>query len=112
MATTKRGENMLIDFEFSNFRSFRDTTKLTLEAVKAYKEREEENVFTVANQRFLKSAGIYGPNAGGKTNLVYAVAFMTSFVRNSASRQAGDPISITPFKPLKSIPYGGYPRIN
>lgn len=89
---------MLIDFEFSNFRSFRDTTKLTLEAVKAYKEREEENVFTVANQRFLKSAGIYGPNAGGKTNLVYAVAFMTSFVRNSASRQAGDPISITPFK--------------
>jgi uncharacterized protein len=90
---------MLLDFECGNFRSFRDPVRLTLEAVKAYKEREEENVFTTAaGHRLLKSAAIYGPNASGKSNLVQAVAFVNNFLRNSAGdSQIDKPIPVVPF---------------
>jgi hypothetical protein len=89
---------MLVDFEFSNFLSFRDTARLTLEAVTPFKELEGQNVITASGQRLLKSAAVYGANASGKSNLVKAVQFMVGFARTSAGdSQAGEPIAVTPY---------------
>lgn len=89
---------MLVDFEVTNFRSFRDSARITLEPIPAYKERAE-NTFSMSRCRLLKGAAIYGPNAGGKSNFVQAIDFATSFIRNSATRSVGTtPIPVTPFK--------------
>lgn len=88
---------MLVDVEVANFRSFRDSARFTLESIPAYKERAD-NTFSMSRYRLLKGAAIYGPNAGGKSNFVQAIAFATSFIKNSATRSVGTPIPVVPFK--------------
>ena len=51
-----------------------------------------------APTRLLKTAVIYGPNAGGKSNFLSAVMAMKSIVSNSATdSQRGDELPATPF---------------
>lgn len=89
---------MLVDFEVTNFRSFRDSARITMESISAFKERTE-NTFNVSHFCLLKGAAIYGPNAGGKSNFVHAIVFATSFVTESATRSVGTtPILVVPFK--------------
>jgi energy-coupling factor transporter ATP-binding protein EcfA2 len=89
---------MLVDFEVANFRSFRDSARMTLESIPAYKERTE-NVFSASRFHLLKEIALYGPNAGGKSNFVRAIAFATNFVKTSATRSVGaTPIPVIPFK--------------
>lgn len=89
---------MLIDFEFANFRSFRDTARLSLEPIPAFKERPE-NTFSASKLSLLKGAALYGPNAGGKSNFIKAVGFATNFVAQSAiARSPGAAILVTPFR--------------
>lgn len=89
---------MLIHFECENFRSFRDTARLSLETIPAFKERPE-NTVAASRLQLLKSAALYGPNAGGKSNFVEAVGFATSFVAESAiARSPGSAIKVTPFR--------------
>jgi hypothetical protein len=89
---------VLVDFEFTNFRSFRDTARMSLEAVTAFKEAPD-NVIEDHGRHLLTSAAVYGPNAGGKSNLVKALFFMTRLVRLSAKEsQADEPIPIEPFR--------------
>ena len=57
---------MLLQFTVGNFKSFKEKATLSMEATPD-DWLEEENVATVGAQRLLKSAAIYGPNAGGKT---------------------------------------------
>lgn len=75
---------MLINFKFSNCRSFLDEANLSLNATKD-KEFEEINTFTLDDvflpkneNKFLKSAIILGPNASGKTNVFKALSYMHS----------------------------------
>jgi len=64
------------------------------------KELDENNVFKAKDKlSLLKSAAIYGANASGKSNLIKALAFMRSFVLNSAREtQVTDKISIETFR--------------
>jgi len=91
---------MLIEFSVTNYRSFLTTQSLTLTANTAT-ELQEENSFVspVSNlQRLLRSSVVYGPNAGGKSNLIQAIAFMKRFVSLSAKEsQEGEKIDATPF---------------
>src|SRR5260221_293298 len=49
--------------------------------------------------KLLKSAAIYGPNAGGKTNLLSAMAIFREFITESSKEsQAGEKIPVTPFR--------------
>lgn len=92
---------MLIEFSVTNFKSFKTTQTLSLVASTA-SELREKNSFTISEQgtpRLLRSATLYGPNASGKSNLIEAIDFMDSFVRNSSKEgQEGDPIEAKPFK--------------
>lgn len=91
---------MLIEFSVANFRSFRDQQRLSLNKA-AGSELEDTNTFKlpIANEfELLRSAAIYGPNAGGKSNLLAALSAMQQVVLDSASKQRGDKLPIVPFR--------------
>lgn len=72
---------MLIQFNFKNYRSFRDETSLDLSATKI--TEHENHVVEIASDKLLKVAAIYGANASGKSNVYDAFQYMTYYVVNS-----------------------------
>jgi len=92
---------MLIEFSVANFRSLRDRQTFSLTKAKG-DELIEANTFRAeaANEYdLLRSAAIYGPNAGGKTNFLQALRAMQKIVLNSAAKyQRGDKLPVTPFR--------------
>lgn len=72
---------MLIQFNFKNFKSFRDEVTLDLSAAKM--TEFVERVVTVGNERILPMAAIYGANASGKSNIYNAFEYMADYVIES-----------------------------
>lgn len=70
---------MLCQFTFSNYRSYRDETTLTMQA-SSMKEFSQSLLPGGDRQSFLPVAAIYGPNAGGKSNLLDALAYVQAAV--------------------------------
>ena len=91
---------MLIEFSVTNFKSIQATQTLSLVA-SPVSELREKNCFTIPEQGvplLLRSVAIYGPNASGKSNLMEAIEFMDSFVRESSKEgQEGESIEVKPF---------------
>jgi len=93
---------MLVEFNVQNFRSFKDRATLSLIAAKLKALDtgvDERNVISVSPKlSVLRSAIIYGANAGGKSNLIKAFQFMRRFVIESANKlQEEDEIPVEPF---------------
>lgn len=92
---------MLLDFRVKNFRSLRDEQVLSLVAAKD-KTLQELNTMPSgikAAPTLLRSAVIYGPNAGGKSNLIKALQYMRAVVAESASvMQPGQTFAVQPFR--------------
>lgn len=95
---------MLIQFNFKNFKSFRDEVSLDLTATKI--TEHEGHVAEAANDKLLKVAAIYGANASGKSNVYDAFEYMTYYVDESFKfgdeeerrRKTGDSyLKVTPF---------------
>jgi AAA15 family ATPase/GTPase len=72
---------MLLRFSVSNHRSIRERAELSLMAVD--EDRPAARFAPSLGQSVLAVAGIYGPNASGKSNLLDALAWLSSAVRNS-----------------------------
>jgi hypothetical protein len=91
---------MLIEFSVANFRSLWEPQKLSMIATPK-RDLRENNTFksTVTGlPLLLRSAVVYGPNAGGKSNLIRAMGFMRHFVLSSAKEfQEGESIAVKPF---------------
>lgn len=92
---------MLIEFSVANFRSLRG--RQTLSLMKAVGgELVDTNTFkALASNEFdlLRSAAIYGPNAGGKSNFLRALGTMKTIVLGSAATlKPGDELPVTPFR--------------
>ncbi|MCX6902550.1 MAG: ATP-binding protein [Verrucomicrobia bacterium] len=80
---------MIIEFTVQNYRSFKKEQTLNL-AASNYDKSLPENVMVVdlpglQELRLVKAAALYGPNAGGKTNVLRALAFLQWLVVNSAT---------------------------
>lgn len=93
---------MLLDFQFQNFRSFRDATCLSLNASN-YDKSLAGNVLSpglpgIKSQRFLRGAAIYGANASGKSNIMRALFEFQRLVRHSHAFEAGSGIVTDPFR--------------
>lgn len=82
---------MLVEFRVKNFRSFRNEQVLSL--VANSDKTLNENCTAIGKLRLLKSVGIYGANASGKSNLIKAINTMQELVLDSAD-----------FKPGKNLP--------
>ena len=72
---------MLIQFNFKNFKSFRDETILDLSATKI--TEFSERVRTISQEKILPVAAIYGSNASGKSNVYQAFEYMSHYVVDS-----------------------------
>ena len=73
---------MLIQFNFKNYKSFRDEATLDMTAVNDI-EDFSERIVSVANEKLLSVAAIYGANASGKSNVYSAFKYMTNYVKES-----------------------------
>ena len=70
---------MLCQFTFKNYRSYRDEAELSMQAT-PMKEFERSLIECSDGQSFLPVATVYGPNAGGKSNLLEALDYVRSAV--------------------------------
>lgn len=78
--------SMVIDFSFTNFRSFKENVEFTLKS-DSFKSKVD-NAFEVelnskSSVSLLKTAVIYGANASGKSNFIKAFLAFTWLIRNS-----------------------------
>lgn len=72
---------MLIQFRFKNFKSFRDDTILDLTATKI--TEHSNRVIQIGAEKLLPTAAIYGANASGKSNVIKAFRYMSTYVVES-----------------------------
>ena len=72
---------MLLRFQVSNHRSILDPVELSLIAVD--EDRPATRSFELLSKQVLTVAGVYGPNASGKSNLLDAIAWLSSAVATS-----------------------------
>lgn len=92
---------MLVEFRTKNFRSFRDEQVLSLVASKDKSLQDTHTLSTglKAAPSLLRSAVVYGANAGGKSNLVKALQYMRGVVLESATViQPGQAFAVQPFR--------------
>ena len=73
---------MLAQFSMKNVLSFKDETILDLTSIPAYKEHPY-NLIIGTNDRFVRTAAIYGANASGKSNLYNGIQLFQKIVVNS-----------------------------
>ena len=73
---------MLQQFTVENFLSFRDREVFKLQPGKGSRNKEHK-VEPVKRHWILKSAALFGPNAGGKSNFVEALEFGKRLVLSS-----------------------------
>lgn len=72
---------MLIQFNFKNYKSFRDEATLDLSAAKM--TEFSDRVVSEGNDKILPMAAIYGANASGKSNIYNAFGYMADYVIES-----------------------------
>lgn len=79
---------MLIRFAVENFMSFRDMTKFSMSAGKVTKHGD--HVAIQRGKRILKGSFLFGANAAGKSNLVYALDFASDIVKKGLNSVSCD----------------------
>ena len=72
---------MLIQFNFKNYKSFREEATLDLSATKM--TEFAERVVSIGSEKILPIAAIYGANASGKSNVYNAFEYMSDYVVDS-----------------------------
>lgn len=72
---------MLLQFNFKNYKSFRDDVTLDLTATKI--SEFSDRVISIGNEKILPVAAIFGANASGKSNVQEAFRFMAAYVEQS-----------------------------
>jgi len=74
---------MLLEYNFKNYKSFRDFNSLSMIGIKSFKEHEPDKIIKLEKDKILKTAVIYGNNASGKSNLVKGLQSMKELVKSS-----------------------------
>ena len=72
---------MLLRFEVSNHRSILEPVELSMVAVD--EDRPSVRKFDLLAERVLAVAGVYGPNASGKSNVIKSLAWLSMAVARS-----------------------------
>lgn len=83
---------MLLSFKVKNFRSIKDEVVLDLQAT-SDSTMAKQAVFESGNVSLLKTAGIYGPNASGKSNILMAFYIFRTMVLKSLA-MSGNPLDL------------------
>jgi AAA15 family ATPase/GTPase len=92
---------MFLEFRVRNYKSIRDEQVISLVASPDNELADTHVVSTNLKSvpRTLRSAVVYGPNASGKSTLLFALYYMRSVIAESASIiQPGQTYNVQPFK--------------
>jgi AAA15 family ATPase/GTPase len=93
---------MIIQFNFINFKTFKDPVSLSMIASNYDKDtNEDDNIIKVENQnlRILKSSVMFGANASGKSKFIEAITFFRQFILESSKDSLkGQRIPVEPFR--------------
>ena len=87
---------MLIEFKFSNYRSFRDEGCLSMEATGLRTKRQ--SLIPYKPTDLLPAVAIFGKNGGGKSNVIRAFWLGVQFIRNAQRTQHEN--AIVPVQPF------------
>jgi AAA15 family ATPase/GTPase len=84
---------MIVEFSVKNFRSIKDLQTLSfvatgLKSPEGYKEVDANNIAQDGDLRLLKTIGIYGANASGKSNIIQALDYFLDAIRHEASNES------------------------
>lgn len=94
---------MLIQFRYKNFKSFKDDTILDFSATKI--TEHSDRVVQIGNEKILPTAAIFGANASGKSNVIQAFRFMTTYVIDSFAFGGEGDDKKSKTKKLKQTPF-------
>lgn len=86
----------LLHFSVANYRSFLTKRLFTFRAALSA-EQSEGTVFSFAGNELSVVSAVYGPNSGGKSNLVNAMGMMRRILRDSVRLNDGENIPYDPF---------------
>lgn len=92
---------MILEVKLSNFFSIRNEVSIDFRAANIHTRLANElsdNVIEWNGMKVLKSIGLFGPNASGKSNIIKAIRFCCSLILNSTSSNVGTVFDFTPFK--------------
>ena len=92
---------MILKIEFENFFSIRDLVRIDFRAanIRTAKAKElSSNVMFWKEIPVLKSIGLFGPNASGKSNILKAINFCCRLILESHLNNEGAEFSFEPFK--------------
>jgi len=95
---------MLIQFSFKNFRSFRDDNILDLSATRIT-EHNNHIIKTGNENSLLPIAAVFGANASGKSNLLEAFKYMTTYVISSFAYGGEDDEKRSTIEFIKPTPF-------
>ena len=92
---------MILKIEFENFFSIRDIVRIDFRAANINTALARElghNVMDWNGVPVLKSVGLFGPNASGKSNILKAIDFCCRMILNSHLYNEGAVFNFEPFK--------------
>jgi AAA15 family ATPase/GTPase len=75
---------MLIQFNFKNFKSFKDDSSFDMTATSI--TEHPYNLISSGDEKYIKVAAIYGANASGKSSIIEAFKFMQEWIIFSFNR--------------------------
>ena len=92
---------MILELRLSNIFSLRDEMTLDLQAAKIQTQKGralEGNIFSVGDEKLLKSVAVFGANASGKSNVVKAIRACIDMIRQSHNYNEDTTFGFVPFK--------------
>lgn len=93
---------MIIEFSVKNFRSIRELQTISflatgLKSPESEPEVDKNNISEINGIRFLKTVGIYGSNASGKSNIIRALEYFLKVIRSEANPESNLKALFDPF---------------
>ena len=92
---------MILKIEFENFFSIKDRVRIDFRAANINTALARElghNVMVWNGVPILKSVGLFGPNASGKSNVMKAINFCCRMILDSHLYNEGTVFNFEPFK--------------
>ena len=97
----KNPENLLLAIELENIYSIRDTVRIDFRAANIKTKQAKmlsDNIFVWNKQKILKTIGLFGPNAAGKSNIIQAIRFCCQLILDCLIHNEGTTFNFRPFK--------------
>lgn len=92
---------MILNIEISNFFSVKEAVSIDFRAANIHTQRAKEladNVIDWKGTKVLKSVGLFGPNASGKSSILKAITFCCRMILDSHLYNEGMRFNYEPFK--------------